>query len=110
MPKDPLEKMMAVGVRAPDEDEEKNKKSKKRNGRCFSCGSSCAPWRGPGDCFWQRIAAASFQRFPGNTFLKIITSIWEKRTDRGDRDVGLLQPPTCPHYLHSDVPVGRKTN
>lgn len=28
MPKDPLEKMMAVGVRAPDEDEEKNKKSK----------------------------------------------------------------------------------
>lgn len=106
VPKDPLEKMMAVGVggdRAEeDEDGDKNKtREKMRNGWCLSCGSSCAPWQGPGDCFCQRIAAESFQRFPSNTFLEIITSIWRKRPDKGTETLGLLEPPTCPHDLHS---------
>lgn len=85
-----------------------NKRQKRmRNGWCFSYGSSCAPWRGPGDCFCWKMAATSFQRFPSNTFSEIITSIWKTRTDKGDRDVGLLQPPTCPHDLHSAAPTGK---
>lgn len=65
----------------------------------FSCGSSCAPWQRPGDCFCQRIVAESFQWFPSNTFLEIITSIWVKRTDKGWREEGGAgtPTPTAPH-------------
>lgn len=77
-------------------------KKKMNNGCSLSCGSNRALSQGPGDCFYRRIAAESFQRFAGGTFFtdnNIHLGLKDRQCERG-----LVQHPTCPNDLHSLYP------
>lgn len=83
MPKDPLEKMMAVGVRAGV----KNPKSKRRYAKVGVL---------------SKIAAANFHSFPSSAFSGEIASVCGKRTGEG------TGTPTAPH-LSEPIPFCKDT-
>lgn len=104
VPKDPLEKIMAVGwgQRMGMESEKARSRRRRAMVGVLSHASSCALWWRPGKCSSYKIAAANFHWFPSNTFSCEIASIWRKIT--GEH----VATPTAPR-LSTPTPYWKET-